>query len=63
MRSLLITASPNIVTRLPRSSNSVRTVTYLNAPTTEESEPGSLLEGKDHPVVAGYLPSYVRLIS
>ena len=45
-------ASPEIVTRLPKSSLSVRTVTYLNDPsiTTENTPPST---EKDHAVVAG----------
>jgi len=49
----LMEVSPEIVTRLPKSSLSVRTVTYLNDPsiTTENTPPPST--EKDHAVVAG----------
>jgi len=49
----LTEASPEIVARLPKSSLSVRTVTYLNDPTiaTANTDPPST--EKDHAVVAG----------
>jgi hypothetical protein len=49
----LMEASPEIVTRLPKSSLTVRTVTYLNDPSiTTENSPSPSTE-KDHAVVAG----------
>jgi hypothetical protein len=49
----LMQVSPEIVTRLPKSSLSVRTVTYLNDPSiTTENTPSPSTE-KDHAVVAG----------
>jgi hypothetical protein len=46
-------ASPEIVTRLPKSSLSVRTVTYLNDPMIAAESTGIPSTEKDHAVVAG----------
>ena len=46
-------ASPEIVTRLPKSSLSVRTVTYLNDPMIDAESTGNPVTEKDHTVVAG----------
>jgi hypothetical protein len=47
-------ASPEIVTRLPRSAMSVRTVTYLNNSEIANANAETVSTEKDHPVVAGY---------
>jgi len=51
----LTKASPEIVTRLPKSSLSVRTVTYFNNSSiaTTNTDPPSTTTEKDHAVVAG----------
>jgi hypothetical protein len=49
----LMKASPEIVTRLPKSSVSVRTVTYLNNPSIATESTPSPSNEKDHTVVAG----------
>jgi hypothetical protein len=47
-------ALPNLVTRLPRSVNSVRTVTYLNEPMVGDENTDACAPEKDHAVVAGH---------
>jgi hypothetical protein len=49
----LMEASPEIVTRLPKSSLSVRTVTYLNDPSITTENTRSPSTEKDHSVGAG----------
>ena len=49
--------SPNIVTRLPRSVNSVRTVTYLNDGVVDNPEAYVSTSERDHQVVAGHNPT------
>jgi len=48
----LIVASSNLVTRLPQSSNSVRTVTYLNEPVIEDLSTEISAPEVEHAVVA-----------
>lgn len=53
----LTEASPNIVTRLPRSVNSVRTVTYLNDGVVDNPDAYVSTSERDHEVVAGNNPT------
>ena len=47
-------APPEFVTRLPRSTMSVRTVTYVNNSEIANTNIETVSMEKDHPVVAGY---------
>jgi hypothetical protein len=53
---VLTVVMPEMVTRLPKSSFSVRTVAYLSTPKEIQTEVSEPSQGKDHPVVAGSFP-------
>ena len=57
----LTLASPEIVSRLPKSTMSVRTITYLNDPEILKESTLTPSNGREHAVVVGI--SFLRSIS
>lgn len=55
--------SPDIAGRLPRSTRSVRMVTYVNDPRSVKQIAYTSLTGRDHPVVAGAFHFCGRLMA